>query len=73
MHAESLYKWKDSKGNIQYGDKPPPNADAKSLELPKITIIDKYSDQWKPVNVEDSNINKEYKNIRINLEYILVS
>ena len=52
-HAEGLYKWKDARGNIQYGDSPPANANAKPMELPKITIIDNYADQWKPMNFDE--------------------
>ena len=50
VHAEGLYKWKDSRGNTQYGDRPPANVNAQPMELPKITIIDNYADQWKPMD-----------------------
>ena len=49
-YAEGLYKWKDSRGNTQYGDRPPANVNAQPMELPKITIIDNYADQWKPMD-----------------------
>ena len=53
VHADGLYKWKDARGNTQYGDSPPPNVNAKPMELPKITIIENYADQWKPIKFED--------------------
>lgn len=49
VNAE-LYKWKDARGNTQYGDRPPANANAETIELPKITVIEKYAEQWKPRN-----------------------
>lgn len=52
-HADSFYKWKDARGNTQYGDKPPANVNAKPMELPKITIIDNYADQWKPMKFDE--------------------
>jgi len=41
-NANNFYKWKDARGNTQYGDKPPANANAKPVELPKITVIENY-------------------------------
>jgi len=56
INAEGLYKWKDAKGNTQYGDRPPANVNAKPIDLPKITIIDNYADQWKPMKFDDSSV-----------------
>lgn len=53
IHADGLYKWTDARGNTQYGDRPPSNANAKAIELPKITIIDNYADQWKPIKFDE--------------------
>ncbi|MEH6455010.1 MAG: DUF4124 domain-containing protein [Cocleimonas sp.] len=53
VHADGLYKWKDARGNTQYGDRPPANVNAKSIDLPKITIIDNYADQWKPIKFDE--------------------
>jgi len=47
--AEGFYKWKDAKGNIQYGDSPPANSRAKKIKMPKITVIDGFKEQWKPL------------------------
>ena len=58
INAEGLYKWTDARGNTQYGDKPPANSNAKQVNLPKITVIDNYADQWKPLNF-NKNSNKE--------------
>lgn len=53
VNAEGLYKWTDARGNTQYGDKPPANSNAKPIDLPKITIIDNYADQWKPLDFDE--------------------
>ncbi len=47
--AEGFYKWKDARGNIQYGDRPPANVKAQPMKMPKLTVIENYGDQWKPV------------------------
>ena len=52
ISAEGFYKWKDARGNIQYGDKPPANNMAERIDLPKLTVIDNYADQWKPLKFE---------------------
>lgn len=54
INAEGLYKWKDARGNTQYGDRPPANSNAKPIELPKITVIENYAEQWKPMKFNDS-------------------
>lgn len=33
-HAVDVYKWKDSKGVVHYGDSPPPDAEARTLDVP---------------------------------------
>ena len=48
--AEGFYKWKDARGNIQYGDRPPANVKAESMAMPKLTVIENYGEQWKPVS-----------------------
>ncbi|GAA0421559.1 hypothetical protein GCM10009133_32610 [Cocleimonas flava] len=48
--AEGFYKWKDAHGNTQYGDQPPANAKAERMNMPKLTVIENYGEQWKPVN-----------------------
>jgi len=52
--ADGLYKWTDASGNTQYGDKPPAGIQAKSIDLPKITVIENYGDQWKPLDFKES-------------------
>lgn len=59
VHAERLYKWKDAKGVTQYGDKPPANVRAQPLVLPKITVIDNYAEQWKPLDFKDTKVKKQ--------------
>jgi hypothetical protein len=62
VYADGMYKWKDVRGNLQFGDTPPPNANAKALDLPKITIIDNYANQWKPIKFEQAQTNKTPEN-----------
>jgi len=53
VSAQGLYKWVDARGNTQYGDKPPANVNAKAIQLPKITVIENYAEQWKPLNFDE--------------------
>lgn len=50
VSAEGLYKWKDARGHIQYGDNPPKNVRLESLDIPELTVIQNYADQWKVDN-----------------------
>ena len=45
-NAEGFYKWKDARGQIQYGDEPPANIHAKKVKLPAITVLEDYGNQW---------------------------
>jgi len=53
VQAEGFYKWKDARGNIQYGDQPPPKTKAKRVKLPAITVIEDYAEQWKPLDLKE--------------------
>lgn len=53
LQADGLYKWIDARGNTQYGDKPPAGVKAKPIDLPKITVIENYGEQWKPMNFKE--------------------
>ncbi len=55
--AEGFYKWKDARGHIQYGDQPPANVKAEPMKLPKLTVIENYAEQWKPVAFPDESAN----------------
>ena len=46
VSADGFYKWKDARGNIQYGDEPPTHSGAKKMQLPAITILKGYGKQW---------------------------
>ena len=48
-HADGVFKWKDARGNIQYGDEPPANAKLDKFKMPKIMIVDGFKEQWKPL------------------------
>lgn len=49
-NAEGVFKWKDAHGNIQYGDKPPKSSHARAFDMPALTVIENYSEQWKPLD-----------------------
>ena len=49
VSAEGFYKWKDARGNTQYGDSPPENVRAKRMKMPEIMVIDGFKEQWKPL------------------------
>lgn len=55
IFAEGLFKWKDARGHIQYGDKPPKNVKLERLDIPELTVIQNYSKQWE---LEDDNTKK---------------
>lgn len=59
LHADGLYKWIDARGNTQYGDKPPAGVKAKSVDLPKITVIENYGEQWKPMNFKEPSTDNQ--------------
>ncbi len=48
-HADGVYKWKDARGVIQYGDEPPKNGNVRPFAMPAITVIENYGEQWKPL------------------------
>ena len=47
--ADGVYKWKDARGVIQYGDEPPKSSHARQFKMPEITVIENYGEQWKPI------------------------
>ena len=59
VNAEGLYKWKDARGVTQYGDRPPANSNAQPINLPKITVVEKYAEQWKPLKFDDPNTQQQ--------------
>lgn len=61
LFADSFYKWRDARGNIQYGDDPPKNVRLEKLNMPQLTIIQDYGSQWKSEEVElDNTLIKKY-------------
>lgn len=46
LSAEGFYKWKDARGNIQYGDEPPKKSRAKKMKMPPLTVLKDYANQW---------------------------
>ena len=50
IHADGVFKWKDARGNIQYGDEPPANVKVGNFKMPKIMVIDGFKDQWQPLD-----------------------
>ena len=55
VQAEGFYKWKDARGVIQYGDQPPPSVKAEKMAMPAITVIENYSEQWKPMQFDKAD------------------
>ncbi|HIP93894.1 MAG TPA: DUF4124 domain-containing protein [Leucothrix sp.] len=55
LFADGFYKWRDARGNIQYGDKPPKNARLEKLDIPLLTVIQEYGSQWKSQEVDLDN------------------
>ena len=53
VHADGFFKWKDARGNTQYGDKPPAGVKAESMKMPEITVIEGYGKQWKPLDLQN--------------------
>lgn len=50
IYAEGVFKWKDARGNTQYGDEPPANVKLDNkFKMPEIMIIDGFKEQWKPM------------------------
>lgn len=47
VSAEGVFKWVDAQGKTQYGDSPPENKKVSNFQMPAITVIDNYADQWK--------------------------
>ena len=54
VYADGFYKWKDARGNTQYGDKPPAGVKAESMKMPKITVIEGYGKQWQPLDMSNN-------------------
>ncbi len=50
VYADGVFKWKDARGNIQYGDEPPANARLDKFKMPEIMVIDGFKEQWKPLD-----------------------
>lgn len=62
--AEGFYKWKDARGHIQYGDKPPQNVKIERFKMPDITVIEGFKDQWQPLNDDVATKNISPKPIK---------
>ncbi len=58
VYADGFYKWKDARGNTQYGDQPPANVKAENMKMPEITVIEGYGKQWQPL---DANPSRSYR------------
>jgi hypothetical protein len=49
-YADGVFKWKDARGKVQYGDEPPANVKLdKKFKMPDIMVIDGFKEQWKPL------------------------
>ena len=43
----TMFRWRDSKGNWQYGDRPPPGVEAEPVEEKGVQSISEYDQQQK--------------------------
>ena len=48
--ADGIFKWKDARGNTQYGDQPPKKSRARAVDMPPLTVIEDYGKQWEPLH-----------------------
>jgi len=62
--AEELYRWVDADGKVHFGDRPPQDAEAKSIadELKPINFSDAAGEQDYPDNRRADQIAQEYRN-----------
>jgi hypothetical protein len=51
--AGGIYSWTDESGNVIYGDTPPDNISAKSIDPPKLTVLEGFSSRYKTEPVFD--------------------
>lgn len=61
LQADGFFKWKDARGNTQYGDKPPKNVQVENFRMPEITVIEGYNKQWQPLDSSTESIQKKSK------------
>ena len=54
IYADGVFKWKDARGNVQYGDKPPANVKVDNFKMPQIMVVDGFKEQWKPLEGDKS-------------------
>jgi len=48
VYADGIFKWKDARGNTQYGDEPPKNTRLDKFKMPELMVVDGFKEQWKP-------------------------
>ena len=51
--ADGVFKWKDARGNIQYGDEPPANVKVDNFKMPEIMVVDGFKEQWKSLEGDE--------------------
>jgi hypothetical protein len=49
LSADGFYKWTDKRGVVHYGEEAPKNSRAKTVDMPPMTILNDYGNQWKPL------------------------
>ncbi|MCK5902978.1 MAG: DUF4124 domain-containing protein [Cocleimonas sp.] len=52
LFADRVFRWKDQRGRIHYGDLPPKAVMAKTVDLPELTIVKDYGKLYEPVVFE---------------------
>ena len=56
LAAGSIYSWTDESGNLIYGDAPPDGVAAKSIEPPKLTVLEGFSNRYKTDQSATNNV-----------------
>lgn len=58
--SAGIFSWTDASGNIVYGDSPPDTVVAKSVEPPKLTILENFANRYESPN-KSSSLSKPTK------------
>jgi hypothetical protein len=56
IHADGVFKWKDARGNIQYGDEPPANVKVDNFKMPDIMVVEGFKEQWQPLGADKPKV-----------------
>lgn len=54
--SAGIFSWTDASGNVVYGDSPPDTVSAKSVEPPKLTVLENFANRYGDQNKSSSQI-----------------